>query len=70
MATMTCNRVSERDANMAEWAQVIMTLFEAFLSCICQVVPKENNGFSELVKLARSGPALVHIPKAEVCVGL
>jgi len=41
MAAMTCNRVSERDAIMAEWAQV---------------VPKENNGFSELVKLARSGP--------------
>ena len=56
MATMTCNRVSERDAIMAEWAQVTIILYESIISCICQVVPKENNGFSELVKLARSGP--------------
>ena len=31
MATMTCNRVSERDAIMAEWAQVSMLLYEAII---------------------------------------
>ena len=32
MATMTCNRVSERDAIMAEWAQVIMNMHEEIIS--------------------------------------
>ena len=31
MATMTCNRVSERDAIMAEWAQVSRILYEAII---------------------------------------
>ena len=59
MAVMTCNTVQAKDAVLAEWAKVDRRTVVVPWTDHCtlfQVVPSENNGFAEMVRVARTGP--------------